>query len=908
MSSRFQIKPWVLLIIICLLLSIIWFHTGFIEGGGEEGLAFYDPLRTYTLSKVMWWEYDAGFPTLAWVAQTKTFFITSFLFNKLHFPNFILQAGVFGMLLLTGSLSVYHLTREVLGKNLKNTIIPFVTAIFYLFNPYSMTQIWGRGLEAQFFAFGLLPLSVYLFFCGLKKKKFFYLLLLSLSSAILSSAYGLTTFIIVYWSVLTVVFLYWVIANKIKSKKELVFYVVYYFAAIILWGVCNIDWLLPTVFEGNKIYSAQLSNPQENLGILIGVSQNYTPLVLIRLLQDTYFASPYALSPLYFTFIFRSISYLYPVFLFIGIWAILRKKEFHAMRVFLVIFLVGIIVSLGANPPFGDIFIWVFERFPFLQGFRNPYEKYGIVYAFAYAPLFAIGVYYFVTSQFKNKHIRTIGLFTILVILCGIFVWPMYTGRVIAGVDRKLGIEVPIEYRQVNNWLKDDNKNDARILLTPIWPGDGAFYEWKNGTQYNGLDPTMYLLDYPTISNIPSNFPFYTDFLRNIRENIYKYDVSGALSLLRIQYIISRNDPMFVSKAEENHYSYLTSAIYPPNPTDSLSQLICENQKIVSDGVTPATIGCEIDKRVSDWSNYNYLQVVIKVDEPAYIDLAVRDNKLNNPRWYGREGKTYLLPKDTWTTLILPLGAPTEVSYKTDFSSIEHVQIYAHPIGKPTASVKNLEIQGVWLDSGEKKEIDNFNFVKKFGALDLYKATDPNIVPEFGLLSSVETVESFDELVLKSFEKRNEVNTHGFILSSQNNKNYPDHKRVSTRQIAESDYISETAYWAKLKNKGSGLIILSKKYNSEWKLITGVEKKDLQGGLLNNINLLKKSFLGEDKHFVVNGYANLWVVDGDTDTVAVVFLPQVYADIGTKISLIAVITILVTLLLFIIKRKFYAKR
>src|SRR5207244_3746153 len=99
-----------------------------------------------------------------------------------------------------------------------------------------------------------------------------------------------------------------------------------------------------------------------------------------------FFVSP---KPLYNTIFFQILSWILPLILFNTAMDIGKIKK---LWFFIGVFLMGIFVSLGANPPFGREFIYIFKHVSFLQAFRNPYEKYGIVYAFGYAPLFAYGL------------------------------------------------------------------------------------------------------------------------------------------------------------------------------------------------------------------------------------------------------------------------------------------------------------------------------------------------------------------------------------------------------------------------------------------------------------------------------------------------------------------------------------
>ena len=115
--------------------------------------------------------------------------------------------------------------------------------------------------------------------------------------------------------------------------------------------------------------------------------------------------------------------------------------------------------------------------------------------------------------------------------------------------------------------------------------------------------------------------------------------------------------------------------------------------------------------------------------------------------------------------------------------------------------------------------------------------------------------------------------------------------------------ISNSKYWLQFeKGSGQGLIILSKNFNSGWKVLLDVSKKDLNGSFLSNIKLLKKARIAEDHHFVVNGYANLWTTENGVEEYGIVFFPQIIADIGTEISKYSIILLIGMTLIWKIKK------
>lgn len=871
--------PFIILTIIPLVLVIIWFHTGKVEGGGEEGLDFYNPALTLKLTRTMWWDYDGGFPTLAWLPRIPSVLPALLLYQSWHMPNFMYQAATYFILLLSGGLSVYFLSLNLLEKYSYKKMAASIAGIFYILNPFSMSQVWGRGLYAQFFTFAFLPLGILLFLLSLKRPIF--LLVFSLASVIFSGAFGITTFIIDFWAVITICFAFWVFEQR-KQHIKLLQGVVVYFLSLGLWSLINSWWFLPTLMSGSKIYAGNLSSVSANLDTLYGVSRNYTPLVLIRLLQRTYFFDASAFSQTYHTFFFQLISWLLPLFLIIGVITIIKKRKHMEFKQILSIFSLGLVVSAGANPPLGWLFVWIFTHAPFLQGFRNPYEKFGIVFALGYSIVFAIGLVEFFESRFKNVTIKCTGMAAVLVLIGGIYIWPMWTGRVLSSVYRNLGVGVPSYYEDLKIWLDQNNKVGYRLSSVPLWAGDGTFYEW-NSSKYFGIDPLIYILDTPPIASSPQ-IPYYYDFMMMIRSHLGRSEMADTLRLLRAKYLVGREDAYNTSEAEKKHESYLTEAIYPPLGIDKSTKEICQNLTAVSKGANFAWIQCPVDSGRGNWTDARYLHLIITTDMDANLDLAIRDVNQMRPRWYGVDKDHYYLLGNRQNEVLIPLGAPTEVNNNTDFSKIELVEVQAHPVNDPTGHVGRIVLKGIWLDSGYKQEVDDYVPVGKLGKLNLYELKGGSYPPEFGLLTLVNKITGFEDLFTEAGRNKNDLDHLGFVIVKQNIGKELDNVDNKGLKVEEQAKISNTRYWVNLDSKQQAFLILSQNYNQEWKILPGVSKEDLQGGIMGDIKLLQKSFLSEQRHFVVNGYANLWQTNGESKYYALVFRPQLYADIGMEIS------------------------
>lgn len=887
--------PLLLLIFIPLLLTIIWFRNGLILGGGEEGLIFYNPAKTIEVSKTTWIEMNTGIPQLYWLPRLPFLLISSIFTSILGLNSFLVQAGLFLTLMLTGVISTYYLTLNLLQNSRAKSLVAIVTAIFYLLNPFSLSQIWGRGIYPQFFAFALLPLSLLLFTLALKKKSYVYILLMLLSSVLFSLTFGNVTYIVTYWVILSLFYIWWLIVNRFK-KKEIFFGFTFLSTFFVLWTIVNSWWLLPIIISGSNVLAPIIEGANENIGSLLGVSRNFPPDIIIRLLQRTYYYDASAFSPLYLTWPFQLISWIPVAFVLYSLFKIFRNhlSQFHFFAVLLIL---GLTVSLGANPPFGWLFLWVFKKIAILQSFRNPFEKFGLVYALGYSAVFAYGLVYF----FEGKKIKWFGLGLILFLICIVFAFPMWTGRVIAGADKKIGLDVPVYYKDFNNWQKT-NGEDYKVLMTPVWSGEGAFYNWGKGTRYQGLDPMYLMLDSVSISSGPQ-VPFYFDFITAFRKYMERMNVAPAFALLRVKYLADRKDAIFITDREKDQYKFLTSHFLTPSGLNKEIKAICQNILRPAESGGSAWIACEIPEAERDFSKIKYLRMKIKTQYPAILEIALRDSNNTRIRWDGKRDPDYKVSSNNWEDIVIALGAPTEYNNNINFSNTAIIELVAHPAGSQQ-TVGQLELSGIGFDLGVETPINEFKKAAEFGNLTVYEATNFNSPPEFGVLSKIQQVGDFKELFSEADVKRDLIHTLGFIVPQQNsNKDLSKLDFDPGLKALEQEKISDTRYWLKPGTDNSGLILLSKTFNPGWKVIAGVEKNELTGNLFDDIKLLQKETLSEDEHFVINGYANLWKVGGGASEYAVIFIPQIIANIGLKISIFSLIGIFLPAGIFIAVKK-----
>ena len=884
------------LLLIALFLVSIWFKKGLMIAGGEGGFPFYNLERTVSLYSSTWRDSNIGLTAIADLSKLPFFFIAK-QFYLLGVPSLLIQAGTYLILMFTGSISVYFLVKELLGERFQNKSIPLIAGFFYLLNPYSMSQIWGRGLLMQYFPFALHPLFLFLFILGLRRRNFIYGILAILASFGFSGAFNSIGYVVSFWLLPFVYFLFHIWTER-RKKGTLLYSIGFFVFVLIFWVLTQLWWILPYIRIGKDLFERVAYSSRENIGTLLGLAPHMTFFAVIRLVQNGIFFLGKYYGEIYSTFYFQLISLFVPVISFFSLKYLKKNKE---LRYFAILFVVGLFVSMGANPPFGKIFVWFFKRFSFLQVFRNPYEKFGIVLMLAYAPFFAIGLTE-VSKKLKKRFFAT-GLVILLVF--GIYLWPIWTGRIFAGPDGKIGVKIPDYYKGLDNWFKRDGAEDFRVFMTPLVSGDGVVYEWEEAI-YNGVDPSVFLIEPSAISYLP-NIPN-IEMIKSIRRRIGRENMTSTLALLRAKYLVSRGDTRG-TKFELAHEEYLTNSFYSPTGTTSTNKVICENIIKSSEGGSPPWLGCELSKEDGDLSEARYLHLVVKSSEPSVLEIAVRDRAKIRPRWDGRVASEYLTKGGEFEVITIPLGAPTEYTDKMDYSNVELIEIVARSLNSAESPVAGIVLKGIWLDSGKEVEVSDYKFIRAFGRLNLYEMKEGNFPPEFGIVKTIQNVEGFPELFEIAAEKQKFLDTKAFVIKSQNSdKNFEDLAYDSKVEVIDSQKISRILYWLELGSADGAYIVLSKSFNPGWKVIPGVEKNEIGGGFRQDLSLIRRVSISEDRHFIVNGYANLWKVNVERDgKYAIVFLPQIYADVGLSVSTFIILALGGVVFMYFVKRKIISK-
>lgn len=535
-------SPIILLVLIPILLTIIWFRHGNIMGTAEAGLPFYDFQIQYNVNKDAWANYALGYPANISVASIPTNILFAFLQN-FGIPGFLMQAFFLCITLIISGISIYFLTKNFFS-NVSNKFL-ILAPLFYWFNPFSMVNVWNRFLNNFFIFYMLLPASLLFFLKGLQSRRYIYALFIGLISAVFSYALTSIAFNLLLWLVFFYTSIFYIFTSTDKRKR---FFIInffclslFYFCLINLWWISQI---FSYVYTGSFSVVEQTSfSSDKNIDIFTSLSKRLGNLIyLLRFEHATFFGPDseiewvilYKFPPVVFFCFVISLLIFLPLFLGRKNSSVLYLGGLAILSIFM---------AKGSNPPFGELFNFTFIKFSFLQALRNAFEKFGFLLQLACSSLFAFGVY--TIHEKINKKLKKFLYLIVLLWLVVIFGFPYWTGLIFTGSEIPINIpsigyqvKVPDYYKSASDWL-DRQVGDFRFVALPLG-GEGITYNWEKG--YAGVELSNQLFPVKSIS-FQTNTPFYYDISGDLEKAfLNKGDFTKIMNILNAKYIMLRGD------------------------------------------------------------------------------------------------------------------------------------------------------------------------------------------------------------------------------------------------------------------------------------------------------------------------------------------------------------------------------
>lgn len=529
---------------ISLVLTFIWFKDGNPMGGGEPGNPYYNLSKMVGITSWAWGNHALGGASGTTVASGPLFIFFDFLQSN-QVPGFLLQAGLFFLILCSIQISMFLLTKEILPKY--SSRVWFIAGLFYLFNPYSLVNVWNRFLPNPMVFYGLIPFALWLYLKGIFNKKYSYAVILSIITAIFSYAFGAPAQTAIFWFVILLVTLYYFFLIK---KDRFVFK--YLLVFLITWPFLNFWWVSQEIYyrfshayeTATGLFFTDLGN-QSTLTALSNSLGQLSNLFLLK--HGTFYIQSKDLPfgwPLVYNSIF-SLILMWGVTLWIFFIAIKKREDRWVGFLFLFLIL-SIFISKGNNHPFGEFFTLAFQEISIIQFFRNPFEKLGLLIPLAMSPLFGVAVIETYKRLSKiSSAIATLFYTFVLAYLLGYLGFPFWSGLVFSSGNPpannpEIGYQVkpPEYYKEADKWLSSNNE-DFRLIIHPIG-GEGIFNKWPKG--YAGIEQSFVLLSKPSIS-YNTTIPYYHEITSKLEQLLLtRTDFYRVASLLNVKYLALRPD------------------------------------------------------------------------------------------------------------------------------------------------------------------------------------------------------------------------------------------------------------------------------------------------------------------------------------------------------------------------------
>ena len=399
---------------------------------------------------------------------SKSPFITNFMlvFSLYYFPF----------------LGMYLAAREI-------NLIPlsaFLVALFYLINPSILEYLTSLN---QFNA-SVVTLMPFLFWITLRfyKDNLKLFLFSGATTAIFSFAYTNQPLGVIA-NLSSLVSLY-IISFHVNKKMVYSEFLKKYLVVLSAFIFFNLWWLL-NLFYGAIDALSHYSRTFAQVWLTQTVDSTAAPI--FKCLTLTFLTYDYGndfIGNLYNSFPGYIVT-LIPITLVVWICFFSRqiRQEKIIPRIFFLV-LLAIFFTKGPNPPFGTLYLFLFEHFPLFHMFKSPIEKFGLLYIFLFT-LLLLFIFLNIKNSKENKifHLFIIGY----LIFCFI---PIATGNILPehnhGLDGKATrqyIDKP-EYIDFKNAIIQEKLN-YKIMSFPGMGNYQILVQTGEKSYYTGWSPLL---------------------------------------------------------------------------------------------------------------------------------------------------------------------------------------------------------------------------------------------------------------------------------------------------------------------------------------------------------------------------------------------------------------------------------
>lgn len=548
----------ILLILLVGLFPISWFKDGL-------GISFFDeeipipPFYSFETYLSAWYGRSApGFYSGRVLA--KLLFVSYFvLLNKAGIPIPVLQASYIAGFTLLAGFSIYYLFRG-LFKDHFNRAGALIAAMLYMNNPVLYHIIWRYMLISLYPTYAITPLIVIIYLKSLQSGNFLRysattaLLLLFASPLGESLPYSTPLVIIVCSCIIFSI----VLSDSWKDRlgRSLKFWAATGVLSLLLQSWWFVTFSMNLQSSMNTLESFRSAVGSSSIDTLLINSKTTS---LVNLFQMQGHAASYLMDvgevpwssydPIYLEKpLWIALGFIPPFLVVLGI---LYTKTSKWRNYFAGLWIFSLVALGGAHPPFGKIYLRLWEIFPFMAAYRNYYDKFGLLLPFTSSVLAGLGATLVLSSlsksiKKKNKLLsRTFVVSSTALLIVALCIWsyPFWTGDIIPhpnSVRAGAYFQVPAYYSEADQWLQQQGQN-FRMMVLPLPKLYYGAFNWANG--FWGSDPSTWLFSTPSIVRITSSQSYALPVrIAELINSGKPTNVACLLGLLNAKYVMLHGD------------------------------------------------------------------------------------------------------------------------------------------------------------------------------------------------------------------------------------------------------------------------------------------------------------------------------------------------------------------------------
>lgn len=526
-------------------------------GGAEGGLFFYNTAGSYDKVANTWYTHTLGSPTSIFLTGKLTFLLLDQLI-RIGISEYVLQFAFLSGIQALGIYGIREIVISLYGRNDTPRFTWISATIFYLYNPITLQLIWSRMMMPYIFFYLTLPFFFSMCRGLLERFSFARLFVFLIVSLVLAPIFAAFPLMVLFWVIMGLGLLSHIISHSKLGFTGIFRPIISFITLLISWVISHIWWIAPFIYtlQNSRYLTAVSYNRDSNILTFSALSMRLGKILNIFQLLHPEWTVEYNKSwgSLYVGYV-QPILPLFLLLLIAG--GILKHAYKRAYTFWVVVFLITIFAMKGLNVPFGGVNLSLMQSFRFLEGFRNPFEKIGLILPFTMLIPLTISLRALVTA-IARVHVQKLLVHMVFCVFCLLSAYPLITGQVWSTTITAAGKafrasylnHVPNRYSEANRLItaRDD---DSRILVWPIVKGEGALYNWL-GNKYLGVELSSQFFNNPTLS-LYTSFEYLPQVLNELKSTAKTNPESfmGLLRLLNIRYIIQRSDLDPTLHAEE---------------------------------------------------------------------------------------------------------------------------------------------------------------------------------------------------------------------------------------------------------------------------------------------------------------------------------------------------------------------